>query len=129
MKSDIQLLESRIRDGKGKIIDQEKRVNEAENALEVMEKSRPGKETFEKADSGLKTLREQEKQRRGVEKDINELEKESAKLKQKIEHEKQEVEKTEKQYASDEKRLKKERKDLAADNSLEKTAAGFEERS
>lgn len=127
VKADIQLLESRISLGKEKITDQEKQVKESETAFEIMEKSKPGKEAFERAEAGLKTLREQEKQRRVIEKDINELEKESSKLKQKIGHEKQECEKIEKQYAEDESRLKADRKDLATDDNLEKIASGLSE--
>ncbi|MFV9645903.1 MAG: AAA family ATPase, partial [Desulfobacterales bacterium] len=122
-KSDIQVLENRIRDGEGKITDQEKRVKEAEMALEILEKSRAGKEAFEAADANLKSLRVQEKQRREIEKDINTLDKESARLTQALEHEIREVEKIEKQHKEEESRLKKNQKALAADNSINKTAA------
>jgi len=122
-KSDIQVLENRIRDGEGKIADKEKRVKEAEMALKILEKSRTGKEAFEAADANLKSLREQEKQRREIEKDINTLDKESARLTQALEHEIREVEKIEKQHEEEESRLKKNQKALAADNSINKTAA------
>ena len=46
IKSNIQVLENRIRDGEGKIADKNQRVKEAETALEVIEKSRIGKEMF-----------------------------------------------------------------------------------
>jgi DNA repair protein SbcC/Rad50 len=123
VKADIRLFESRILDGNGKIIDQEKRVKESENALHIMEKSRLGKEAFEKADAQLKIFRDQEKHRRDIEKKNNELEKESSSLKQKITHERQEVEKAEKQYAEEESRLKKEQNELTPDNKLIETAA------
>ena len=127
LKTEIQVLENRVRDGKGKISDQEKRVKEAEKALDLMEKSRPGKEAFEKADAGLKILREQEKQRRETEKDISGLEKESSALKQKADHEKKEVERTEKELLEEEQRLKEEQKNLTLDKSLGNAAARLPE--
>jgi exonuclease SbcC len=123
VKSDIQVLENRTRDGEGKIADQKKRVKEAETALEIMEKSRAGKEIFEAAEANLKSLREQEKQRREIEKDINALDKESARLTQALEHEMREVEKTGKQHTEEESQLKKNQKALAADDSINITAA------
>ena len=123
VKSDIQVLENRSRDGEGKIADQKKRVKEAETALEIMEKSRAGKEMFEAAEANLKSLREQEKQRREIEKDINALDKESARLTQALEHEMREVEKTRKQHMEEESQLKKNQKALAADDSINITAA------
>ena len=123
VKSDIQVLENRSRDGEGKIADQKKRVKEAETALEIMEKSRAGKEIFEAAEVNLKSLREQEKQRREIEKDINALDKESARLTQALEHEMREVEKTRKQHMEEESQLKKNQKALAADDSINITAA------
>jgi exonuclease SbcC len=123
IKSEIRILENRIHDGKAKISDQEKQVKESEKSLELMEKNRPGKDAFEKADAQLKVLREQEKQRRAIEKDINELEKENSAFKQKIEHEKSEVEKTGKELAEEEGRLKIEQQGLAVDKNIEDTAA------
>jgi len=85
-KADIQVLESRIRDGEGKIADQKKRVVEAEQAIETLERTRAGKEAFEAAEANLKSLRDQEKQRREIEKDIGALDKESTRLAQALEH-------------------------------------------
>lgn len=123
VKSDIQVLENRIRDGEGKITDQKKRVKEAETALEILEKSRAGKEAFDAAEANLKSLRKQEKQRREIEKDINVLDKESARLSQALEHEIREVGKTEKQLTEEESQLKSDQKTLAADDIITKTAA------
>ena len=127
VKSDIQVLENRIRDGAGKISDKEKRVKEAEQALETLEKTRAGKEAFEAAEANLKSLREQEKQRREIEKDINALDKKSARLAQTLDHEMREVEKTDKQLTEEESKLKQDQKALAADDSLHKTAARLPE--
>ena len=123
VKSDIQVLENRIRDGEGKIAEQEKRVKEAKMALEVLEKSRAGKEAFEAAETSLLSLRDQEKQRREIEKDINTLDNERERLAQTFDHETREVEKTEALLAIDENQLKKDRDILTVDDSLHKTAA------
>ena len=127
VKSDIQVLENRIRDGEGKITDQKKRVKESEMALETLEKTRAGKEAFESAEANLKSLREQEKQRREIEKDINALDKESARLAQTLDHEMREVEKTDKQLTKEESKLKQDQKALAADDSLHNIAARLPE--
>ena len=127
VKSDIQVLDNRIRDGEGKIADQKKRVKEAEAALEILEKSRAGKEAFDAAEADLKSLRNQEMQRRKIEKDINALDKESARLSQALQHEIREVGKTEKQLAEEESQLKGDQKTLTADDSITKTAARLPE--
>ncbi len=127
VKSEIQVLENRIRDGQGKITDQKKRVKEAEMALEIMEKSRAGKEAFDAAETELNALRKREKQRRETEKDIHALDKESARLSQAVEHEKREAEKTGKQLTDEEIRLEKDHNALAVDNRLYKRAAQLPE--
>jgi exonuclease SbcC len=127
VKSDIQVLENRIRDGEGKITDQKNRVKESEMALETLEKSRTGKEAFDAAEADLKSLREQEKQRREIEKDINVLDKESARLAQALEYKIREVGKTEKQLTEEESQFKSDQKALAADDSTNKTAARLPE--
>jgi exonuclease SbcC len=127
VKSQIQVLENRIRDGEAKIGDQNKRVNEAELAFATLEKTKGGKEAFEAAEAGLKTLREQDKQRRAIEKDINGLDKESARLAQALEHESREVEKTGKQLTKEEEQLQKDRQALVADDSLTKRASRLPE--
>lgn len=127
VKSQIQVLENRIRDGEAKIGDQNKRVNEAELAFATLEKTKGGKEAFEAAEAQLKTLREQDKQRRAIEKDITRLDKESARLAQALEHESREVEKTGKQLSKEEEQLHKDRQALVADASLTKRASRLPE--
>jgi len=127
VKSQIQVLENRIRDGEAKIADQSKRVKEAELALETLEKTKGGKEAFEAAESDLKTLREQDKQRREIEKDINRLDKESTCLAQTLEHESREVGKTGKQLTEEEKQLQKDRQALVVEDSLTKIVSRLPE--
>ncbi|MCL7487234.1 MAG: SMC family ATPase [Desulfobulbaceae bacterium] len=127
VKSQIQVLENRIRDGEAKIGDQDKRVKEAELALEILAKTKGGREAFEAAETDLKNLREKDKLRREIEKDIHRLDKESARLAQALEYERREVEKTGKQLVEEEEQLKKERQSLAADDNLTKLAARLPE--
>jgi DNA repair protein SbcC/Rad50 len=127
VQAQIQVLDSRIRDGEGKILDQQKRVKEAEQANEILVKSRAGKEAYEAAEINLKSLRQQEHRRREVEKDISALDKESARLAQALDHEAREVEETEKQLAADERQLTATHKGLVADEGLLATAARLPE--
>ncbi|MDR9502600.1 MAG: SMC family ATPase, partial [Desulfurivibrionaceae bacterium] len=112
LKGDILVLENRMKDGEGKIVDNGKRVKEAELALETMEKSRPGQEAFAAAEAELKTLREQERQRRALEKEISALDRETARLAQALAHERQEIKKTATELAAEEERLCKEEKEV-----------------
>ncbi len=127
VKSDIQILENRIRDGEGKTTEQTKRVNEAEKALKALEKNRGGQEAFAAAEANLKSLREQEKQRRKIEKDINALDKNGIRLAQTLKHEIREVEKAEAQLTDEENQLKKDQKSLETGDSLSKAAARLPE--
>jgi exonuclease SbcC len=127
VKADVQRLGERIRDGEGKIAEQNKRVKEAEQALATLEHTKSGKEAFEAAEASLKNLREQDKQRREIEKDIGVLDKESARLAQALEHEVREIGKTDKQLTEEESRLKKDKKAMVADETLAKVAARLPE--
>ena len=123
VKGDIQVLENRIRDGEGKIADNQKRVQEAEQALEILKKSRAGKEAFEGAEASLKSLREQEKQRRTVEQEITALDKKSARLVQAYAYERREVEKIVKELTAEELRLSVDQKGLVASEGVTTAAA------
>ena len=123
VKGEIEVLENRIRDGGGKIADNTKRVKEAEQALETLEKSRAGKEAFERAEVQIKVLREQEKERRAIEKEIIVLDKETARLAQALAHERREVEKIDKEQAAEKLRLTADQKGLVAGEGLTLAAA------
>ena len=114
VQGDIQVLENRIRDGEGKIVDNRKRVQEAEQALVIVDKSRAGMEAFAAAETQLKALREQEKQRRVIEQEIIGLDKETARLAQALAHERREVEKNARELAAEELRLTADQKGLVA---------------
>jgi exonuclease SbcC len=123
LKVDIQVLENRIRDGEGKIVDNQKRMKEAELALDILEKSRAGKEAFEAAEVRLKSLREEERQRRVIEQAIAVFDKESTRLAQAYAHEKQEVEKIAQEQTAEERRLTAEQRGLVADEEVSRAAA------
>ncbi|MFH2122483.1 MAG: SMC family ATPase [Pseudomonadota bacterium] len=123
VKADIQVLENRIRDGEGKIIDSRKRVKEAEQALEILEKSRAGKEAFAGAEAQLTSLREQEKERRAIEQEITVLDKETARLAQALEHERREVDKIATEQNVEELRLMTERKELVVSERVTSAAS------
>ena len=127
VKSEIQVMENRIRDGECKITDQNKRVKEAEQAVEILKKSKAGKEGFESAETHLKVLREQEKQKREIEKDVTKLNQESDRLGQALEHEIREIDKTDKQLIEEKNQLEKDQKALATNESLNKTATRLPE--
>ncbi|MDP3695283.1 MAG: hypothetical protein Q8R42_04135, partial [Desulfocapsaceae bacterium] len=125
VKADIQVLENRIRDGEGKIADNQKRVKEAELALETVGKSRVGMEAFAAAEAQLTSLREQEKQRRMIEQDTIAFDKESTRLAQILEHESREVEKIANELTAEEQRLSAEQKGLVAREDVTIAAARF----
>ena len=125
VKADIQVLENRIRDGEGKIADNQKRVKEAELALETVGKSRVGMEAFAAAEAQLTSLREQEKQRRMIEQDTIAFDKESTRLAQILEHESREVEKIANELTAEEQRLSAEQKGLVAGEDVTIAATRF----
>src|SRR6266567_1086431 len=118
VRTEIQVLESRVKDGEGKILDQKQRVAEAEKAKEVLQQTRAGMEAFDKAASMLTELRLKEQQRRSVEQETTDLEKEALRLTQSLHHERHEIEEANKQLAEEESKLAETRKALEPDGKL-----------
>lgn len=127
LATELQLLESRVRDGEGKIAEQRLRVGEAEQAGTVVAGSLPGKEAHEKAEARLLVLRQKEQQRRGIEQEIARMEKEAARLTQALGHEQAEIEKSGQQLTAEEEKLSTDRRGLQADAALVEAAAGLAE--
>jgi exonuclease SbcC len=121
-QSHIQVLESRIGDGEGKIAEQQLRVADAEKARKVLEQSRAGKESFEKAEATLKELRAREQQRRVFEQEILVLDRESAKFTLAVEHEQREIVAANDWLTEEEGRLAESRRKLQANAELEAAA-------
>ncbi|MDA8165737.1 MAG: SMC family ATPase, partial [Desulfobacteraceae bacterium] len=122
LRTEIQVLANRIRDGEGKIAEQQKRVQEAEQAQAVQEKTRAGREAFNAAEKGLASLRGRERQRRALEKEVAALEQESGRLAQAASHEAREVENGASRLAEEERWLNETRLSLAADEELVQAA-------
>lgn len=127
LATELQLLESRIRDGEGKIAEQRLRVGEAEQAGRLVAESLPGKEAHEKAEAQQQTLRQKEQQRRGIEQEVAGMEQEVARLTQSLDHERAEIEKTGRQLTAEEEKLAVARRELQADETLVAAAAGVAE--
>jgi exonuclease SbcC len=123
VRTDIQVLENRVKDGEGKIADQKRRVTEAEKARDVLEQTRAGKEAFEKAEAMLVELRLKEQQRRGVEQEITALDTEALRLTQNLHHERHEIEAANKQLTEEEQKLAETRTSLEPDGKLVAVAA------
>jgi exonuclease SbcC len=98
-------------------------VQEAEQALETLEKSRAGKDAFATAETQLTSLRAQEKQRRVIEQEVIALDKETARLAQAHAHERCEVEKTANELNAEELRLVADQKGLLAGEGITTAAA------
>jgi exonuclease SbcC len=121
--TEVQELDIRIKNGDEKVTEQGLRVKQAETALAVMEQNRAGKDAFEKADTALKALREQERACRALEQEIVKLEKGSLELDQKLTHERGEVEKNRQDLDAEQQRLIATRKELQPDAQLLEAAA------
>lgn len=122
LQEDIKDLNTRIALGQEKIAEQRKRVAEAEEAGKTLEKTKADMEAFVAAESQLKALREQEKERQKIKEEIIDLDQENAKLSHSLSHERQEVAKAEKELAAEEVQLAGAKKALIADESITKTA-------
>ncbi|HEY3309610.1 MAG TPA: SMC family ATPase, partial [Desulfuromonadaceae bacterium] len=123
LSNELQLLQSRIQDGDGKIAEQRLRVAEAQQALMVLDQSRAGKEAFEKSEAYLTELRRKEQERRGIEQEIAGLEKEVLRLTQSLGHERSEVEKIAKQLVEEQHKLDQASQELQVDVKLSDLAA------
>ncbi len=121
--TEVQELDIRINNGDEKVAEQGQRVKQAETALAVMEQNRAGKDAFEKADTALKALREQERVCRALEQEIVKQEKGALELDQKLTHERGEVEKTRQDLDAEQQRLHATRKELQPDAQLLEAAA------
>lgn len=119
----VQELEIRIKNGEEKVADQGLRVIQAETALAVVEQNRAGKDAFEKADTALKVLREQERKCRTLEQEIVKQEKGSLELDQMLNHERGEVQKAVQELDAEQQKLGATRKELQPDSQLLEAAA------
>jgi exonuclease SbcC len=118
LENDLRVLATRIKDGNGKIDDQMLRVGESQRAWQIVAEARGGKEAFDRVEARLAGLRQQEQQRRLLEREIADLEKQALTLSQKLEHERAEIATIELQLATEEEKLAAARKELQPDPGL-----------
>lgn len=123
LSTEIQVVQGRLTEGGSKIAVQQQRVEESEKALTTMEAARGGKEAFERAEEGLRELRQRELQRRTLEQEIAGLEKEAVRLTQAVGHERAEIGTVAAQLAAEEARLAAARQEARPDSELAGTAA------
>lgn len=112
--ADLKQIEGRIANGREKIAAQEGLVERSTTAAAAVEESRAGKEHYDTAETLLTRLREEEKQRREVERLFAEAEAARTRLAQAAEHEEREAVEQARTLAEEELRLDAEAKELAA---------------
>jgi exonuclease SbcC len=95
---EISQVKQSIESGNEHITTQKALVSQAEAAALTAEQARPGKERFEAAEKGLRDLREREKEKQTLEKEISDLELRIATARQAAEHEESEAAEQEKQF-------------------------------
>lgn len=123
LANELQLLESRIKDGSGKTAEQKLRINESVQAKKIVEESKAGKEAFDRIEMQLAELRQKEQQRRTIEQEIVALEKNAQKLGQKLEHERSEIQNADKQLDADLTAIHTSRTQLQPDTAMTTLAA------
>jgi exonuclease SbcC len=123
--TEVQELDIRIQNGKEKVATQQELVTRARNAVATVEKNRAGKDSFEKADAALKSLREKERACRALERDIAQLEKDALEIGQTLKHEDSEVQKAGQELDAEQQRLAAARQELQPDARLVEAAEGL----
>ena len=126
VRSGLEKTRDRITTGKEHIGSQSTLVKQAEEAIKLLEKHRPGKEAFEKAETLLRQLREREQQRRAIQLDVEALSREVLRLTQNFDHETKEIKQTQLDLNNEQLKLDQERKGLKPDSQLVADAAKLE---
>ncbi len=126
VRSSLEKTRDRITTGKEHIGSQGTLVNQAEEAIKLLEKYRPGKEAFEKAEVLLKELREREQQRRAIQQDVETLGRDALRLSENFEHETKEISQTQLDLNKEKLTLDQERKGLEPDPQVTKEATQLE---
>jgi exonuclease SbcC len=126
VRSGLEKTRESITLGKEHIGSQNTLVKQAEEAIKLLEKHRPGKEAFEKAEALLKQLREREQQRRVIEQDVETLGREALRLTESFDHETKEINQNRLDLDSDKQKLEQERQSLQPDPEVAVEAAKLE---
>ncbi|RLB67775.1 MAG: SMC family ATPase [Deltaproteobacteria bacterium] len=109
VRGSLEKTRDRITTGKEHIGSQSTLVNQAEEAIKLLEKHRPGKEAFDKAEALLKQLREREQQRRAIQQDVETLGREALRLTESFDHETKEISQTQLDLSNEKQKLDQER--------------------
>ena len=109
VRGSLEKTRDRITTGKEHIGSQSTLVNQAEEAIKLLEKHRPGKEAFDKAEALLKQLREREQQRRAIQQDVETLGREALRLAESFDHETKEISQTQLDLSNEKQKLDQER--------------------
>lgn len=126
VRSGLEKTRDRITTGKEHIGSQNTLVKQAKEAIKLLEKHRPGKEAFEKAETLLKQLRDREKQRRAIQKDVETLSREVLRLNQNFDHETKEIKQTQLDLNTEKQKLDQERQSLQPDPEVSSEAVKLE---
>jgi exonuclease SbcC len=126
VRSKLEKTRESITLGKEHIGSQSTLVNQAEEAIKLLEKHRPGKEAFEKAEALLKEMRESEQQRRVIEQDVEILVRDALRLRESFEHETKEINRTQLDLDNEKQKLDQERQGLEPDLQVATDAAKLE---
>ncbi|GAB4341485.1 MAG: SMC family ATPase [Desulfobulbaceae bacterium] len=127
LRAEEEKTKTAIGSGREHIARQELLVRQAEEAATLVEKNRPGKEAYEEADKLLHSLREREKVRRTLEKELARLEREQVRLTESIALAEKEIARTREELAGEEQGLAEERKTVEPTAKLVTTAKRLEE--
>jgi len=123
VRSVLEKTRESITQGKEHLGSQSTLVEQAQEAIKLLEKHRPGKEAFEKAEALLKQLREREQQRRALQQDVEALGREALRLTESFDHETKEINQTQLDLNTEKKRLDHERQALQPDSEVPDEAA------
>ena len=126
VRSGLEKTRDRITTGKEHVGSQRTLVKQAEGAIKLLEKHRPGKEAFEKAEALLKQLREREQQRRAIQLDVETLSREALRLTESFDHETKEIKQTQLDLNTEKQKLDQERQSLKPGSEVATEAAKLE---
>jgi exonuclease SbcC len=126
VRSGLETIRESITLGKEHVGSQRTLVEQAKEAITLLEKCRPGKEAFEKAEILVKQLRERDQERRSIEQEAEKLGREALRLTESFEHETKEIDRTQLDLNAEKKKLDLERQSLQPDPAVAAEAARFE---
>ncbi len=126
VRSGLEQARASVVSGKEYIGSQSTLVRQSEEAVKLLGKHRPGKETFEMAEALLKQLREHDQQRRVIEQDVATLGREALRLSESFEHENKEIKQSQLDLNSEKQKLDQERQRLRPDPQVVVDAAKLE---